>query len=61
MLKFLKESKEELMKVVWPGRDEVFTSTIVVLAAVIVISLFLYGIDNIFEKLFNLFIRLATS
>lgn len=53
MIKFLKESREELKKVVWPGRDEVLTSTIVVLVTTIIISLFLYGVDSIFETLFN--------
>ncbi|MDH5657142.1 MAG: preprotein translocase subunit SecE [Spirochaetia bacterium] len=60
MLKFFKESKEELSKVVWPGRDEVFSSTIVVLIAVIVISLFLFFTDWTFEKIFNLLVGLGS-
>ncbi len=61
MLKFLKESREELKKVVWPSRDEVLNSTLVVLAAVIIISLFLYGVDNVFERLFDSVVRLGTG
>lgn len=58
---FLKESREELKKVVWPGKEEVLNSTIVVMGAVIVISLFLYSIDVVFETLFNTAIRLKTG
>ena len=52
IVKFLKESREELKKVVWPSRDEVVNSTVVVLAAVIVVSIFLYIVDHAFEALF---------
>ena len=44
-IKFLKESREELKKVVWPSREEVLNSTIVVMVAVIVLSLFLFSTD----------------
>ena len=59
MIKFIKESREELRKVVWPGRDEVFSSTMVVLIAVIVISLFLFMTDWTFEKIFNILVNLG--
>lgn len=59
MFKFIRESREELRKVVWPGRDEVFNSTIVVLGAVIAISLFLFLIDNSFDALFNFLVKLG--
>ena len=61
MLKFLKESREELRKVVWPSREEVLNSTIVVLAATAIISIFLFIVDNGFEGLFDMLIELGTG
>lgn len=61
MFKFIRESRDELRKVVWPGRDEVFSSTVVVLVAVIVISLFLFTVDRGFEGLFDAVISLGTG
>jgi len=61
MLKFIKESREELRKVIWPGRDEVFNSTMVVLVAVIVISLFLFLTDRTFETIFNFLVGLGSG
>jgi preprotein translocase subunit SecE len=61
MLKFLKESREELKKVVWPSREEVLNSTIVVLAAVAIISVFLFFVDNAFEWMFDSLIELGTG
>ena len=60
-VKFLKESREELRKVVWPGKEEVLSSTIVVMGAVIIISLFLFSIDTAFEGLFDIVIGLKTG
>lgn len=61
MLKFLKESREELKKVVWPSREEVLNSTIVVLVAVAIISVFLFGVDSVFEWLFDRLIEWGTG
>ena len=43
---FVRESKEELRKVTWPDRDEVTSFTIVVVVAVLIVSVFLWIIDN---------------
>jgi len=61
MIKFIKESREELRKVVWPSRDEVFSSTMVVLVAVIIISLFLFVTDWTFETIFNFLVGLGSG
>jgi len=61
MFKFLKESREELRKVVWPSREEVLNSTIVVLGAVAVISVFLFVTDSVFEAIFDALISLGTG
>lgn len=61
MFEFIKGSREELRKVVWPGRDEVLGSTVVVMVAVIVISIFLYSTDMMFESLFDFVIGMGTG
>ncbi len=60
-INFLKESREELKKVVWPSREEVTGSTFVVLGAVVVISLFLFLVDHLFEFLFDFLIHLGSG
>jgi preprotein translocase subunit SecE len=61
MFKFIKESREELKKVVWPSKDEVMNMTIVVLVAVFVISIFLFTVDRGFESIFDALVKLGTG
>jgi preprotein translocase subunit SecE len=61
IVKFLKDSREELKKVVWPARDEVMSSTLVVLYSVIIISVFLYAVDSLFDYLFETLVRLGSG
>ncbi|MCU0846585.1 MAG: preprotein translocase subunit SecE [Spirochaetes bacterium] len=53
ILQFLRESKEELLKVTWPDRDEVTSFTMVVLITVVVISVFLWMVDTGLLALIN--------
>ncbi|MBM3286782.1 MAG: preprotein translocase subunit SecE [Candidatus Eisenbacteria bacterium] len=48
--KFLGEVKVEATKVTWPSRDELRESTIVVIVAVFLISLFIYAVDIVISK-----------
>jgi preprotein translocase subunit SecE len=53
---FLREVRGELKKVAWPTKAEVVTSTVVVLMAVIVMTLLIFGLDYVFAKgVLNLF------
>ena len=53
---FMREVRGELKKVAWPTKAEVVTSTIVVLMAVIVMTLLIFGMDYVFAKgVLNLF------
>jgi preprotein translocase subunit SecE len=61
LVKFLKDSREELKKVVWPGRDEVVSSTLVVLYSVVIISIFLHMVDSLFEFLFAALVRFGSG
>lgn len=43
--RFLKEVRQELKKVAWPSRAEIFTYTIVVLVSVAVMTTYVFGLD----------------
>lgn len=45
---FVKGSRAELRKVVWPTRQEIVQITSVVVAMVIVVALILWGLDSFF-------------
>ena len=47
---FLREVRDELAKVVWPSRREVVTYTIVVILTVLVVGLFVFGLDVLFSR-----------
>ncbi len=57
MLTFLKEVKEELLKVVWPTRREtvMYTLTVIVFSAVVALILGFadVGLIKLFEKIIN--------
>jgi preprotein translocase subunit SecE len=46
---FLKDVKAELKKVTWPNRNEVTSTTIVVIAATIFFGFYLFFMDIIFS------------
>jgi len=47
---FLKEVRLELKKVAWPTRQELFSYTVVVLVAVVVLTSLVFGLDLFFAK-----------
>jgi preprotein translocase subunit SecE len=49
-VRFLREVRDELAKVVWPSRREVATYTIVVILTVLVVGLFVFCLDFIFSR-----------
>ncbi len=48
-LPFMREVKAEVKKVTWPSRNEVYSTTIVVIMATIFFGLYLYFMDLIFS------------
>ncbi|MEK7450309.1 MAG: preprotein translocase subunit SecE [Patescibacteria group bacterium] len=54
---FLKETQDELRKVVWPTKDEVIRLTGVVILVSLIVGLFLGGADFVFTKLMEIFIK----
>ncbi|MCH3917800.1 MAG: preprotein translocase subunit SecE [Spirochaetia bacterium] len=51
---FFKESRQELAKVIWPTKEEVLTSTKVVVISVIIFALGLGLVDFVLLKLLYL-------
>jgi len=51
--KFLKEVQEELKKVTWPSKELVRNATIAVIVFTLLVSLYLWGLDLIFDRVFN--------
>lgn len=57
IVQFIKEVKNELKKVTWPGRKEVVNSTIVVLIATAILTIFLYLVDVGLSRLVGIIIK----
>ena len=54
---FLKETIDELRKVVWPKRQEVIRLTGVVILVSLIVGLFLGGLDFVFTKLIEIVVK----
>lgn len=49
--KFLREVKAELKKVNWPNREVLISYTMVVIVTVIIMAIFIGGVDLIFSQI----------
>ena len=45
--KFFKDYKSEFKKIVWPSKKQVINNTLIVIAAILVIGAFIWGLDAI--------------
>ena len=54
--KSVKGTKSELKKVVWPTKKQLLNNTLIVIAALILIGLVIFGLDTLFIKLAEIFI-----
>lgn len=53
-LKFFREVKSELKKVVWPTKKQVLNNTLIVVTIVIIVGIFIFALDSLFQfGLFN--------
>ena len=55
--KFFGQVKTEMKKVSWPSREELISSTIVVLVSTLFLSIFIGICDFIFSRVINVLIR----
>ena len=54
---FLAEVRSELRKVTWPGRQEVQSTTLVVIATSIFFGFYLWGLDLVFSRVLSLVLK----
>ena len=57
VVQFIKESKAELKKVVWPTKEDVFSSIKVVIISTVIIAVVLGALDSGFSELFRLIMK----
>ncbi len=50
---FLSEVRAELNKVTWPGRQEVYATTLVVMATSLFFGFYLWGLDLVFSRILS--------
>ena len=54
---FVRETRDELKKVVWPTRQETIRLTLVVILISLIVGLFLGGLDFIFVKIIGIIVK----
>lgn len=52
--KYFKETVQELKKVTWPSKDELIGSTIVTIFVTLVMSIFIFGVDQLFNRVMSI-------
>lgn len=57
--KFFRETKSETKKIIWPTPKSVFKNTGVVLATILIIGLFVFGLDTLLVNLLGLIMNVA--
>ena len=55
--RFLAEVRNEMARVTWPSRKEVYATTIVVILTSIFFGIYLYGIDLVVSRLMGAIFR----
>jgi preprotein translocase subunit SecE len=56
-IKYLEDVAVELKKVVWPSKDNLINSTIVVIILSLIFSIFIYFVDQIFSRIVGFLLR----
>ena len=54
---FFKEVKGEAKKIVWPNKKQIINNTLVVLAVMLVVGVFIWGLDSVLALIVNTFLR----
>ena len=54
IITYFRGVRTEWGKITWPERHQVVVETCFVIAIVIIFTMYIYGIDKIFEQLFKL-------
>ena len=48
-IRFIREIKSELKKVTWPTKKQVVNNTLIVIALVVLVGLFIFVLDSVFS------------
>lgn len=56
IINFFNQTREELLKVVWPTREQTIRYTVLVIITALAVGLFLGGIDYLLTQLTNFLI-----
>jgi preprotein translocase subunit SecE len=56
IINFFKEVREEMGKVSWPSKKDVFKNTLIVIGISVILAIFLGGFDFIFTNLLKKFV-----
>ena len=51
---FVEDVRVEMKKVIWPERDQLINSTVVVIVVSIIFTLFIFFADTIISKIINI-------
>lgn len=54
IVRYFKDARSEFKKVVWPSRKQVFNNTVVVIVAMAVSGIAIWGMDSVFMFLIKL-------
>ncbi len=57
MAKSVRATKSELKKVVWPTKKQLINNTLIVIAALIIVGLIIFGLDSLFISLSKLILK----
>jgi preprotein translocase subunit SecE len=56
---FFRQVKAETAKVVWPSRRETVTTAVMVVIMTVMLGLFFFGVDTIFNKTVHALLKLV--
>ncbi|GMN04172.1 preprotein translocase subunit SecE [Erythrobacter sp. MTPC3] len=59
LAEFVNQVRTETSKVVWPTREETVRTAIFVFIFMVILSLFFFGIDSLFNAIVNFLLTLA--
>jgi preprotein translocase subunit SecE len=51
---YFADVRQELQKVSWPTRQELYGSTVIVLVMCFILAIFVFGIDQLINRLLNM-------
>ncbi|QUV85620.1 preprotein translocase subunit SecE [Chloracidobacterium aggregatum] len=56
-IQFLRDTRSELRNVVWPTREEVYDTTLVVIGIAVFFGFFLWGVDVVVTRLLEMIFK----